>query len=491
MKSEQFELVVIGGGPAGVTAALRARELGAKVALVERARMGGTCLNDGCVPTRVLARAARFVRDAEQFADYGLMADKPQLDLQRLLKRVQQTVYRIHEKKQIIYHLNQAGASVFENVGEARFLDEHTFALGDGERRSGGTSLRADKFIVCAGGYARRLVFPGSEYALNQSDVWSLKEVPRSLVLVGGAATGCQLASCFSAFGARVTILEALPRLLSQDDEALSQAMTEAFRRRGIEVIAGIGGLQRIEKQNGDLSLYYAYRDQTQTISAGAVLLAVGWAGNVDGLNLAAANVQSEHGYIVVNDYLQTTAPDIFAAGDITGRIMLVQSAGDEGRAAAENAVLGIGHRETHLIVPHGGFTDPEYGSVGLTEAQARAQEGSVVVVVPYREMDRAVIDDRTEGFCKLIVSKETHRLLGAQVVGEQAVEIIQLVAAGMAAAMRAEQLADLEIAYPTYTAILGLAARQVCRELGVVPLSSQWRALGQLRGAEWERSEA
>jgi dihydrolipoamide dehydrogenase len=171
--------------------------------------------------------------------------------------------------------------------------------------------------------------------------------------------------------------------------------------------------------------------------------------------------------------------------------MMLVQSAGDEGRAAAENAVLGIGQRETHRIVPHGGFTDPEYGSVGLTEENARAKEKCLVVVVPYREMDRAVIDGRTEGYCKMIVSEETHRMLGAQVVGEQALEIIQLVAAGMAADMRVEQLAELEIAYPTYTAILGLAARQVCREMGVVPLSPQWRALGQPRSAEWERSEA
>ncbi len=486
MKSGQFDfdIVVIGGGPAGVTAALRARELGAKVALVERLRMGGTCLNDGCVPTRVLARAARFVRDAEQFADYGLMAEEPQLDLQRLLTRVQQTVYRIHEKKQIIYHLIQSGAEVLENVGEAHFVDGHTLALGDG------SELQAEKFIICVGGYARRLSFPGGEYALNHSDVWSLKELPRSLVVVGGAATGCQLASCFNAFGTRVTILEVLPRILSLEDNALSQAMAEAFQRRGIEVITGIGGVQRLEKHDGELSLSYTHHEQVQTISAGAVLLAVGWAGNVDGLNLGAANVKSERGYIVVNDYLQTTAPNIFAAGDITGRIMLVQSAEDEGRAAVENAILGIGQRETHGIVPHGGFTDPEYGSVGLTEANARAQEECLVVVVPYREMDRAVIDGRTEGFCKMVVSRETHRLLGAHVVGEQALEIIQLVAAGMAADMRVEQLAELEIAYPTYTAILGLAARQVCRELGVVPLSPQWRALGQLRGAEWERSE-
>jgi pyruvate/2-oxoglutarate dehydrogenase complex dihydrolipoamide dehydrogenase (E3) component len=170
--------------------------------------------------------------------------------------------------------------------------------------------------------------------------------------------------------------------------------------------------------------------------------------------------------------------------------MMLVQSAGYEARVAAENAVLGIGQPYTHKIVPHGGFTDPEYGSVGLTEERARALDPDCAVsVVPYSAMDRAVIDGHVVGSCKLIVSRETHRILGAHVVGEQALEIIQLVAAGMTADMWVEQLADLELAYPTYTAIIGLAARNLVRDLGVMPLAPEWRALGRPHAAEWERS--
>ena len=171
--------------------------------------------------------------------------------------------------------------------------------------------------------------------------------------------------------------------------------------------------------------------------------------------------------------------------------MMLVQSASYDARLAAENAVLGAGQPYQRKIVPHGGFTDPEYGSVGLTETQARAQEDCVVAVVPYTDLDRAVIDDRAQGFGKLIVSKETHRILGAHVVGEQALEIVHLVAAAMSAGMQVEQLAELEIAYPTYTAVVGLAARHIVRKLGVMPLAAQWRALGQSHLAEWERSEA
>ncbi len=480
-----MDIIVIGGGPAGVTAALRARELGASVALVERGRLGGTCTNDGCVPTRVLAKAARLLRDAEQFEEYGLVGERPTPDFARLLTRTQHTVYTLHEKKQLIGHLEQSGVTVYTNSGEAHFADKHTLWLADGRR------IEGNKFIVCAGGHARRLPFPGAEHALTHSDVWSLKTLPQSIVIVGGAATGSQLASIVAAFGSQVTLLDLAPRLVPMEDERVSRTIRAAFEQRGVQVITGIGGINRIEKTDRAFALHYEHHDQLKLLEAEAIVLAVGWPGNVESLNLAAADVQTERGYILVDDYLRTSTPHIFAAGDVTGRMMLVQSASYDARIAAENAVLGTGQPYKRKIVPHGGFTDPEYGSVGLTETQARAQEGCVVAVVPYTDLDRAVIDDRAQGFGKLIVSQETHRILGAHVVGEQALEIVHLVAAAMSADMWVEQLAELEIAYPTYTAVIGLAARQIVHDLGVMPLAAQWRALGKPYLAEWERSDA
>ena len=480
-----YDIIVIGGGPAGVTAALRACELGANVALVERARLGGTCTNDGCVPTRVLARAARLARDAEQLETYGLSGGRPSVDLARVLARTQQIVYGLHEKKQLLNHLEQAGATVYTNTGNVQFVDKNTLQLGDGGH------LQAKKFIVCAGGHARRLTFPGSEHALTHSDVWSLSQLPGSLAIIGGAATGCQLASIFDDFGAQVTLLEVAPRLLAMEDQLVSQEMEEAFTARGIQVTTGIGGVESIEERQGKFTLRYTHQDQPQEVTVEAVVMATGWPGNADELNLAAAGVESGRGYVVVDDHLRTTAEHIFAAGDITGRMMLVQSASYQARIAAENAVLGVGQRSTHLIVPHGGFTDPEYGSVGLTEEKARAAEKDcLVAVVPYADIDRALIDGHPTGFCKLIVSQETHRVIGAHVLGEQALEVVHLVAAGMAADMWVEHLAELEIAYPTYSAVVGLAARKLVRELGVMPLAPQWRALGRPHAAEWERSE-
>jgi dihydrolipoamide dehydrogenase len=380
--------------------------------------------------------------------------------------------------------LSEAGVTSYEGVGPARFVDNHTIALGDG------TQLRGERIIIAAGGHARRFPFPGSELAFTHHDVWSLKRLPRSVAVIGGAATGCQLASIFTEFGLEVHLLEVGPNLLGREDAMITSVMDKAFRQRGVQVLTGIGGVERIERLGPErLALWYSKDGESKVLEVEVVILSVGWIGNLEEMDLATAGVETNRGYVVVDDYMRTSVGHIFAAGDITGRMMLVQSGSYDGRIAAENAVLGVGQSYKHQIVPHGGFTDPEYGSVGMTEAEARQVEPDCVVsVVGFSELDRAVIDGRTEGACKLIVSAETHRLMGAHIAGEQALEIVELAAVGMAGDMWVEQLAELELAYPTFTAILGLAARKAVRQLGVMPLSPQWHVLSRPH-AEWEQS--
>jgi pyruvate/2-oxoglutarate dehydrogenase complex dihydrolipoamide dehydrogenase (E3) component len=318
-----------------------------------------------------------------------------------------------------------------------------------------------------------------------------MRKVPRSVAVVGGAATGCQLASVFAAFGARVRLLDVAPRILAAEDESVSERVAEAFGRRGIEVITRIGGVEGIDKRDRDLRLYYGENGSVRALDTEAVVLAVGWPGNVEGLNLEVAGVETERGYVRVDDALRTDAPHVFAAGDITGRMMLVQSATHEGNLAAEQAVLGGEHSYRHEIVPHGGFTDPEYASVGLTERGAHSEGyDCAVATVPYAELDRSVIDGYTEGLCKLVVDRRSRRILGAHIVGEQAVEVVQIVATAMRAEMPVEQLADVEYAYPTFTAIVGIAARRILRALGLVAVSPRWGIPERTLGAEWEHQD-
>ena len=483
------KIVIIGGGPAGVTAALRARELGAGVTLVERNKLGGTCTNDGCVPTRALAKTARLVRDAEQFADYGLQGTTPEVDFPAVLASAGRVVDEVHDKKRLRDRLEEAGVEVLDDVGDVRFVNPHTLLLENGGPGGAACEVRGERFVICAGGHARRLEFPGSEHALTHSDVWEMESLPGSVAIIGAAATGCQLASIFAAFGSRVRLLDLAPRILPGEDESVSEIVGECFARRDIEVETGIGGvtgIERISEGLDGLLLSYDTSGGEREARVDAVMLSVGWPGNVEALGLEAAGVATEKGHVVVDDTLQTSAPHIFAAGDINGKVMLVQGATYEGSLAAEQAILGAEGSQSHEIVPHGGFTDPEYAGVGLTEEQARARYDCVVSSVPYTDLDRGAIDGHQEGFCKLVVDRSSRHPLGAHIVGEQAVEVVQLAATAMRAKMPVEELADIELAYPTFTAIVGLAARQAARELGAT-ISTGWSLQSQLGVAEWE----
>jgi pyruvate/2-oxoglutarate dehydrogenase complex dihydrolipoamide dehydrogenase (E3) component len=480
-----YDIVIIGGGPAGTTAALRARELGASVAIVERKRLGGTCTNDGCVPTRGLAKAARLLRDSEQFGKYGIqLSEKPTVDFAAVMQRTRQVVDEVHDKKQLAAHMESLGITVFSDAGQAKFIDPHTLRT---EKKG---DISGERFVLCVGGHARELPFEGAQYAYTSSTIWDLKEAPGSVVIIGGGATGCQFASVFEDFGAKVTIMDIAPRILITEDDAVSDEIITQFNQRGIGIQTGIKSVDAIEKHDGGYTLKYTDGDGTQkSHETDLVLASVGWPGNVDHLGLEQAGVKTEKSYIVVDDHLRTSVEHIYAAGDVTGRSMLVQSANYQARLAVENALLSYRQTAQERLVPHGGFTDPEYGGVGLTEKQAHESYDVVTATVPYADLDRAVIDDRRAGFCKLVVDRRDGLVLGAHVVGEHAVEIVSMVSAGMVGGLRVTQLADLELAYPTFVAIVGLAAREIAREMGSVQLAPDLRDNRPPRGAEWERS--
>ena len=469
-----LRVLVAGGGPAGVTAALQAGELGAQVTLLEAAKAGGTALNTGPAPVRTLARAARLARDWSSWAQFGLNGPAPVPDLPAIVANIERVSRYAHEKKDLGGHLRRCGVDLIEDLGPVRFTGPHTMTAADGRCWSG------DRIILAVGGHAGRLPIPGAELALTYEDIPSLTRLPERIAVIGGADTGCQIASICADLGARVTVFEAGPVLLPAADPAVAAGLAAAFRDRGIAVRTGTLVSALVAGQQPAISLRYRCGQHDGAAPADAVFFAVGWPASTGGLGLGAAGISAgKGGAIVVDEYLRTSAGHIFAAGDVNGHYMLVQTARMEGRTAASNAVLGPARRATYQVVPSGSFTDPEYGRVGLTEPQASERHDIAVGVAHYRDLLRPVADGRPDGFCKIIADRQDHAILGAHVLGEYSAETVQTVAACMASGMTVEQVAELQLAFPTFTEGISMAAQQVCRTLGIGSFPRVWSYLG------------
>lgn len=458
MKIQHFDVIVIGAGPAGMTAAQRSSALGAKVALLDRRRTGGTCTNTGCVPTRVLAITARLMRDIRSAGSYGVTVSAPRLEWAQTVARVREVIAEIANVKRVQDKLREYSGEVFLE-GAASFVDAHSVRLEDS-----GRVLTADKFILCTGGKARRPAIEGVEHAITPDQIIELDILPASVVIVGSGYTGVQVTTIMSAFGARVTLLETAPVILPPSDADVGRSLRESFERQGVRVVPGIGGLERIAlNPDGSRTLTYTFRGESHSLTVDAVILAVGWPADLDGLNLASAGVEVERGFVKMNACLQTSAAHIYVAGDANGRDMLVQGANFEAEMAAENAVTNSSLEYRRDSLPSGGFTDPDHAGVGVTEAQARDSGVEYVVgVARYADLERAIIDRRTAGFFKLIARRDTGQIIGAHGTGESAVEVMQAVATAMAADVNAGTLAAVRFAYPTYSAIIGEAARRL-----------------------------
>ena len=458
MNTQHFDVIVIGAGPAGMTAAQRAAALGARVALLDRRRTGGTCTNTGCVPTRVLAIAARLMRDIRSAGSYGIYVAAPRLEWPQTVARVRDVIAEIANVKRVQDKLREYSGEVFLE-GAASFVDAHTVRLEDS-----GRVLTANKFILCTGGKARRPAITGVEHAITPDQIIELESLPASVVIVGSGYTGVQVTTIMSAFGAIVTLLETAPVILPPVDADVGRVLREGFERQGVRVVTGVGGLEQIAMNaDGSRTVTYTLRGEVQQVTADAVILAVGWPADLDGLNLEAAGVEVERGFVKMNACLQTTAAHIYVAGDANGRDMLVQGANFEAETAAENAVTNSSLEYRRDSLPSGGFTDPDHAGVGVTEAQARDSGVEYVVgVARYADLERAIIDRRSAGFFKLIARRDTGQIIGAHGAGENAVEVMQAVATAMAAGVTAGTLAAVRFAYPTYTAIIGEAARRL-----------------------------
>jgi dihydrolipoamide dehydrogenase len=285
-----------------------------------------------------------------------------------------------------------------------------------------------------------------------------------------------QVASVFSAFGSKVSLFQAGPRILPTEDQDVSEAVAAALRKSGIVVRENFGDITSFERTASGVRMIFSKDGAFSSAEAALVVVAVGWVANTAGLNLASPGVQTDgRGFVRIDAYLRTSASHVFAAGDITGRLMLVPTAIQDGFVAATNAVRGATMTLGNQVTPVGSFTDPEYAQVGMTEEKAREGHDVVTATMTFDSATRTIIDGRTTGFCKLTADRATYQILGCHVVGDRAVEITQAAAIAISAGMRVDDLARVPLSFPTYVGILGRAAASAARQLN---LKVKWQGV-------------
>jgi pyruvate/2-oxoglutarate dehydrogenase complex dihydrolipoamide dehydrogenase (E3) component len=457
--AREFDVVVIGAGPAGTTAALRAADLGAKTALVTRGAFGGMAANEGPIPVRTLAHAARLVRETRQLSRYGIAVTGPSIDYTQLVRRAREVIGEARAHSTLLEQTIKAGVALFEDAGTARFADDRTI---ESER---GPTVRGGRVIVCSGGVSRALIVPGADLTVTPADAFGLNDVPKSLIVIGAGSTGAQVASIFNALGSHITLCQTGPRIVPTEDVDVSREVARAFREDGIDVRENFGTISHFERLPEGVRMMVSQGPDTIAVEAEYVVCAIGWIADSEGLNLAAAGVQTNaNSFIEVDDTLRTSAEHIYAAGDILGRSMLVPQAVRDGFIAGNNAG-GKSRLKVPLgVEPIGSFTDPEYAKVGLTEEEARSAYDVLISCASYEETTRPIVDGRTRGFCKLVIDRSTRLLLGCHIVGERAVEVAQMAGIVMTAKMAVDDLAKVLISFPTYANVLSRAALHAVR---------------------------
>ncbi|NTV29257.1 MAG: dihydrolipoyl dehydrogenase [Candidatus Omnitrophica bacterium] len=453
------QIIVIGAGPGGYVAAFRAADLGLQVTLVDkRPHPGGVCLYEGCIPSKALLHAARVLRELETSRNLFTGQELPQLDFNNVRAHKEKTVERLTSGLSAL--AKQRKINYIQ--GEARLLGPNTVAI----RRTDGAveNITGDKIILATG--SRPATIPGlpaSPRVWDSSGALALSRLPASLLVIGGGYIGLELGTAFAALGSQVSVVEALPRLLSGADPDLADILQRRLKRQFKSVLTGTRVIQAEETAEG---VRVTLKDDKGKESSGTydqLLVSVGRKPNTEGLGLEHTKIQlTEKGFIKVNGSRQTDEPNIYAIGDLTGDPMLAHKASLEGKVAAE-AVAGENAQYSPAVIPAVVFTDPELAWCGLTETSARAQGFDVAVCAfPWSASGRAVSLGRTDGLTRIIAEKSSGKVLGVGIVGIGAGELIAEGALAVAKGLTAADIAGTVHAHPTLSETMAEAAESL-----------------------------
>ncbi|MFE3316702.1 dihydrolipoyl dehydrogenase [Nocardia sp. NPDC059195] len=456
----EFDLLVIGGGPGGYVAAIRAAQRGLKVCVVEKERPGGVCLNWGCIPTKAMLRSAEVFQTLATAAEFGVYADNVRYDFAAVRQRKDGIVKELTDGVAGLLKAN--GVTVIE--GHARFVESTVVEVHevgaspifDGGPRyaaAAGNAVRrvsARDVIVATGSVPAQLPIPGAGLpgVVTSDGAFGLTEVPQRLVIIGGSAVGAEWASLFATFGSQVTVVEMQDRLVPLEDKEIGDALGRSFRKRGITVLTGATVTAITE---GDALRVSVGGSAAQDLDADVVLVGVGRRPNTSELGLDVAGIATDaRGFIEVDDQLRTGVEHVYAIGDVTGRALLAHVASHQGITAAE-VIAGHDAHIDYSVIPAATFTHPEIASVGLTEEAARAAGHEVITAkFPFAALGRAKTFGETEGFIKIVAGQAHQEVLGVHIIGPSASDLIAEGALAISLEATLDELADTIHAHPT-----------------------------------------
>ncbi len=441
-----FDLAIIGAGPGGADAALRARELGFKVALIEKSDAGGTCLNTGCIPTKSLLASAKLLTQINHAESLGLSPLSPQWDLTSLIQRKNRIVETL--KKGMVDSFKRAGVEWI--VGTATFSGKNRLSVQDGK---GMQEIEAKSILIATG--SGPMPFPGvpfdGERILSSTHLLEAKRLPKELLILGGGVIGVEFASIFQPLGVKVIIVEMLERLIINEDEEVGRRLESLFTRKGIQVHTGTK-LKNLGVRGNRVE---ALLESGEKLEVDQVLVAIGRRPPLEALGLEKAGIKTEKGAILVNEYLETSTAGIFAIGDVTSHSTgLAHGASAEGLRVVEN-LKGPKIKMDYTVIPRCIYTDPEVASVGNLPTEEMRQSK-----VLFSSLGKSHIEGETDGFLKMFASKKEGRILGVTGIGGKITELIHEAALAVKAGITAKMLAETVHAHPTESEILQKAAR-------------------------------
>jgi dihydrolipoamide dehydrogenase len=468
--SNDFDLVVLGAGTGGYTAAFRAAQLGLKVALVDEDKIGGTCLHRGCIPTKALLESAAFADHLRHAKDFGLtLPGEPSVDYVQMAARKDQVVKRMWTGLKTLIDKNKvtwiAGRGRLEGPNKIRV----TQPGDDGTPGAGGDRvLQATDVIVATGSRVKSLpgLVPDGERIITSDDVLRSTTIPKDIVIVGAGAVGCEFASMYHDLGTKVTLLEYFPQIVPLEDREVSQALERSFTRRGITVMTNARfDSTRVEVTKDGICLMVGPEGkEPQELRAEQMLVAAGRATNVEEIGLETTKIEVEKGFIKVDGRMRTKEQHVYAIGDVVGGLMLAHTAGHEGIVAAH---IIAGDKDIHPVdyikQPRATYCRPEIASIGLTQQQAEERGRPIKVgKVPFQAIAKAIIGGEYEGFAKVIADKETDETLGIHLIGPHATDLIAEASVAFELEATPWEIGGSTHAHPTLSEVLGEAAMAV-----------------------------